>query len=886
MTNFVCPKCHFQNQTHCPPGTTVECKNCGSFLKLSDAAAAGAAKRQSTVNPQSVVRTSVDLEPLASKPSTKGLYAAIGGGFLILACLLGLAIYFLRDKDEETKDGPFAKHDEPAVFEAKGGSEETKGAQPRKKDVQFLFGGPGKKEADPKLTFEIPLPFEAIATRERLKEIKIVQIKGRVRFTKAINVNDVSITWESLRRLKYEERLTKGVSTVLLIANDGWFLSDGTLRPLEGDGLGFYRNFNYATILSNLIPLMEEGFQIANGKDETIRGEECFSVKINRVGHPEMRMFFQKGTKLLTKVDFTGKFLNLGTLTFSKQSTFVEFYFSDYEKSDGVNHWRKQEQWRDGQKFSELVISKLTFFNEPDDSLFFVKGLEAHVERALAKEKEFERSLDKLKGFLEEKNLKYARTSFAACRRINPIDHRLLAIEEKLGLLERELSEKFVAEIEACVEKEDFEGVLRITRKAFDVLPGDRKIQASQLLAQDARKVLSLLEEVGRNNKERQFANALDGLKKANDLLRKAQAEQKLGKFRDAQLQNVERIRSELARELFTLGRESGEKAARLSEMKDFAAVIKLASEALEFCRQAKEAWNLPGGPIKEPLSLDREMLKLGSLINNGVAQRSLSQGRKHLMEAHLELKQAADDDRKLFTARDRFRAAEKCLAAAEKGGLHATEELKEVRTEIRRIEKVVQPVFFDSMKGKDLSDFEAKGWSLASNESRTWLQSNDPDGILQTKPLIFPKNFVLTISLGLVNQRKQFSTNSWKYRPNLVHISLVPGKESKAVKFSLGKSLDPRFSFGDFVTLDVNKKSYDVTNQVAKKGQDSVELVITKTNDNLTFEVAGKAIDGISCNGTFQGIEIAVNNGLDSKQTPVLFPVVFSVSLSRLGQK
>jgi hypothetical protein len=908
MISFFCAKCQSLIQTHCPPGTKVECRKCGVYSTAPGPAFLYETPEQKEHSNPS---TDVDVELMAlevwndppkknnaearpinqdtsgkvnppvpmapslsfaetteslstadsSKVSLKALYFTLAGGFLILIVLLGTVVFFLHDMDGEDENSPHT----------------------RKKAL--LFGGaPDTKRGDPELpAFELPLPFEAIATRERLKEIKVVHIEGKATFTAAFNVNDVSITWESLRRLKYDERLTRGGSTVLLLGNHGWFLSDGKIRTLEKDGLGFYQNFNYATILSNLIPLMEEGFRIEHGPDESIKGQECFSVRVNRIGHPELKMFFQKDTKLLSKAEFTGKFLKLGDLTFSTKDTFVEFYFSDYQISDGVKHWRKQEQWRDGNKFSELILSKVAFFNELDDSLFFVRGLERQVEEALAKEKDFERTIERITTALEEKDLKRARQRLATARQTNPSDHRLTGIEKKLEILENAVTETFVSEIQKGLEKEDFEEVIHVSRKGLGFVPGARKLQDCQLLAENARDVISYIRAARSNMDKREFDQGLSNLKNASSLLQNNLESKALAKFRETQLKNVAQIQITLAKDLFAIGKKKSEKARILNEAKGFDSAIKIGTDARSAFDQAREMLRLPGSHLEEDPRIEKEIENLDLIINNGIGQLSLKEARRFIKEGHSNLSSAKVDERKLLQAKKDFQSAGKCLIEAQKVGVDAKEDMDGVRGELKRIGKLIRPIFVDCSKNRDLSDLEAKGWSFGSNASKKWLQVNDTEGILQAKAIAFPKEFELKISLGLVNQRKEFSTNSWKYRAKLVHISLLSDDESKQVNISLGKNLDPRYSFADFVVMNVNKKSFDITSQVTKKGQESLDVIITRNRDYLSFAVCGKEIGGLSFNGKFNGLEIAVKNGLDSKQSPVLFPVVFGLSLSVL---
>ena len=96
-----------------------------------------------------------------------------------------------------------------------------------------------------------------------------------------------------------------------------------------------------------------------------------------------MTLYFSKDTNLLFKADFTGRFLDRNN-KFVPFATFVEFFFGDYRVVDGVNHWWKKEQRRDGKKYSEMTLSEVKFLKNTDDSFFTIKGLEAEVRRVTA----------------------------------------------------------------------------------------------------------------------------------------------------------------------------------------------------------------------------------------------------------------------------------------------------------------------------------------------------------------------------------------------------------------------------------------------------------------------------------------------------------------------
>lgn len=388
------------------PGQTVKCKcpKCGVAFEASmptpppppSIATPPAPARAPVANPMAPPPSSPPARPSAARWIMAGGLAAAGA--LMLTCCAGIAVVAMAlsndkpggpQKPVELVQGqldpgdpepgpdqggpPNASPPEPQPIVQAGGVDEPPAVQPKAEPPKYRDG-------------RLIVPFAAIASRERLERVKGVQLKGTIRFATATNVNNVTITWEGLKRLKYEEFLILGYSKILLVGSHGWMADEKRNITLEGDGLGFYQNFNYATVLSNLIALTGEGFDIEKGADRSVRGKQCFTIIVRRVGRPTMTMFFEKQSDLLYKADFRGKFVDQN-LNFSPDETDVEFFFSDYQTTDGIKQWRKQEQWRDGKSYSVFTVSDVRFMEKTDDSFYVLPGLEAQVRSAIAAEK-------------------------------------------------------------------------------------------------------------------------------------------------------------------------------------------------------------------------------------------------------------------------------------------------------------------------------------------------------------------------------------------------------------------------------------------------------------------------------------------------------------------
>lgn len=240
----------------------------------------------------------------------------------------------------------------------------------RQRERQLEAAPPQREKAAPANNTKFIIPFDAIGPAAKLDKIKVTQIEGRFSFAGSISVNPVTMTWQSISRFKWHEKATTVDIAFLVDGNKGWFGDGRKVRPMEADGFSFYQNLAYSISLSNLIPLRDKGFEITKGEDVTVRGRDCFLARVKSEGRPEMKMYFDKQTGFLTKAEFRGRFFSFNDLKLQKDSTLLENYFGNYRKTDGVNHWRRYEQYRNGAKYAELNLDRVQFFDKVDDRWF------------------------------------------------------------------------------------------------------------------------------------------------------------------------------------------------------------------------------------------------------------------------------------------------------------------------------------------------------------------------------------------------------------------------------------------------------------------------------------------------------------------------------------
>jgi len=227
------------------------------------------------------------------------------------------------------------------------------------------------------------VPFDAVAPRGRLDDIRTVHLQGNITLASSPKLISVILTWESMARLKCQEgSFPGGGSTFVLVGNHGW-LNTGTVnRAVAGDLLDYFQAFHYGTVLSNLVVLNDGGFEVEKSEDEQVRKRNCFSIIVKHADRPNVKLYFDKQTSLLCKADFQARMVDK-SMVVQANATHVEVYFSNYQVIDGVNHWRRLEQWRDGQRFSEMNLREIRFLKNSDDTYFAIPGLDETARRAL-----------------------------------------------------------------------------------------------------------------------------------------------------------------------------------------------------------------------------------------------------------------------------------------------------------------------------------------------------------------------------------------------------------------------------------------------------------------------------------------------------------------------
>jgi hypothetical protein len=136
---------------------------------------------------------------------------------------------------------------------------------------------------------------------------------------------------------------------VLVVDGDkGWQSTGGAAVPLSAERVVELREELYALWLATLVPLAaEKGLALAPLPETKVNGRPAAGVKVSRKGASDVRLYFDRDTGLLVKMERSAR---EGGLTLDK-----EYLFSEHQPFDGVRLPTKQVELLGGKKFAEIT---------------------------------------------------------------------------------------------------------------------------------------------------------------------------------------------------------------------------------------------------------------------------------------------------------------------------------------------------------------------------------------------------------------------------------------------------------------------------------------------------------------------------------------------------
>ena len=150
--------------------------------------------------------------------------------------------------------------------------------------------------------------------------------------------------------------------TVVLNGDQGWQATGGMAMAMPRDLLDEYRENLYVQWVTTLAPLTKGPFDLSTLPEIKVNGKPALGVKAVNRGHPDLKLYFDKQTHLLVKLERQAREAGV--------SVKKEYVYSDHKSFEGVKLPTREVISLSGQQFTELSSATYKFVSKPDAKEF------------------------------------------------------------------------------------------------------------------------------------------------------------------------------------------------------------------------------------------------------------------------------------------------------------------------------------------------------------------------------------------------------------------------------------------------------------------------------------------------------------------------------------
>jgi hypothetical protein len=169
--------------------------------------------------------------------------------------------------------------------------------------------------------------------------------------------------WPDRFRMEIE-----GAFVLVVDGDKGWTKSgNGDVKEMNKDEMAFQKESLYAQAVMRLMVLKEKEkeFTIAMLDATKVDSKPAVGVKVSHKGHEDIKLFFDKETNLLVKVELRVKASEHGY----KEVT-QETFLKDWKDVDGIKVVQKVVDKREGKLYIEEEVSDVKYLEKVEAKLF------------------------------------------------------------------------------------------------------------------------------------------------------------------------------------------------------------------------------------------------------------------------------------------------------------------------------------------------------------------------------------------------------------------------------------------------------------------------------------------------------------------------------------
>jgi outer membrane lipoprotein-sorting protein len=155
------------------------------------------------------------------------------------------------------------------------------------------------------------------------------------------------------------------VFTLVLDGDKGWVKSMGEVKEMTKEQLAAQQHNQRAGWMSSLLPLRDKAFQLKTLPDAKVGTQETRVVVAARPDWPEAKLYFDKTSNYLVKMEYRTKAPEL-----KYKDVTADIVYSDFRDVDGVKVAHKMVMKQDGNLFVEAELTSMEAKGKLDAKTF------------------------------------------------------------------------------------------------------------------------------------------------------------------------------------------------------------------------------------------------------------------------------------------------------------------------------------------------------------------------------------------------------------------------------------------------------------------------------------------------------------------------------------
>jgi hypothetical protein len=241
--------------------------------------------------------------------------------------------------------------------------------------VGLVLGGRGLLRSDepPNPRAIVDRAIKAHGGAEKLNKYKAATMKGKGTFY-GLGGNGLPYTGEwavqGAHQIRFAmEATANGKSfkmTEVVDGKKGWIkIQDGEPMVMNKDQLQEEQEEMYAGWVATLAPLQDKKFKLAPVGEAKVEGKAALGIKVQRKGHGDVNLFFDKKSGLLVKSEFQVKDVQAGN-----KEAMQETLYQKYKAVNGMQEPTRIVIRRDGKLFVDAEMSDIHVHESLDPGTF------------------------------------------------------------------------------------------------------------------------------------------------------------------------------------------------------------------------------------------------------------------------------------------------------------------------------------------------------------------------------------------------------------------------------------------------------------------------------------------------------------------------------------